>query len=92
MVIGAGSVVTGAIPDCSVAVGNPARVIRRFDGEAGRGRRPDGPPATCPNGAGARPATGSSAAGRSGGSSVSTPIEVASSQRPTGESGHLPGR
>ena len=32
VVIGAGSVVTGTIPDCSVAVGNPARVIRRFDG------------------------------------------------------------
>lgn len=29
VVIGAGSVVTGAIPDRSVAVGNPARVIRR---------------------------------------------------------------
>lgn len=34
VVIGAGSVVTGAIPDRSVAVGNPARVIRRYvDGE-----------------------------------------------------------
>ena len=34
VVIGAGSVVTGEIPDCSVAVGNPARVIRRYiDGE-----------------------------------------------------------
>jgi acetyltransferase-like isoleucine patch superfamily enzyme len=30
-VIGAGSVVTGAIPDRAVAVGNPARVISRFD-------------------------------------------------------------
>jgi len=30
-VIGAGSVVTGAVPDYSVAVGNPARVIRRLD-------------------------------------------------------------
>jgi acetyltransferase-like isoleucine patch superfamily enzyme len=29
-VIGAGSVVSGAIPDFSVAVGNPARVIRRY--------------------------------------------------------------
>jgi acetyltransferase-like isoleucine patch superfamily enzyme len=29
VVIGAGSVVTGTIPDFSVAVGNPARVIRR---------------------------------------------------------------
>ena len=34
VVVGAGSVVTGAIPDRSVAVGNPARVIRRHvDGE-----------------------------------------------------------
>src|SRR3954447_26282463 len=31
VVIGAGSVVTGPIPDFSVAVGNPARVIRRYD-------------------------------------------------------------
>lgn len=32
--VGAGSVVTGTLPDFSVAVGNPARVIRRFvDGE-----------------------------------------------------------
>jgi acetyltransferase-like isoleucine patch superfamily enzyme len=29
-VIGAGAVVTGEIPDFSVAVGNPARVIRRY--------------------------------------------------------------
>jgi acetyltransferase-like isoleucine patch superfamily enzyme len=28
--VGAGSVVTGSLPDFSVAVGNPARVIRRF--------------------------------------------------------------
>jgi acetyltransferase-like isoleucine patch superfamily enzyme len=28
--VGAGSVVTGTLPDFSVAVGNPARVIRRF--------------------------------------------------------------
>ncbi len=35
--VGAGSVVTGALPDFSVAVGNPARVIRRFvDGEGWR--------------------------------------------------------
>ena len=33
-VIGANSVVTGEIPDYSVAVGNPARVIKRYvDGE-----------------------------------------------------------
>ncbi|MCU1459781.1 MAG: putative sugar acetyltransferase [Actinomycetia bacterium] len=31
VVIGAGAVVTGPIPDCSVAVGNPARVVRRFE-------------------------------------------------------------
>jgi acetyltransferase-like isoleucine patch superfamily enzyme len=32
--VGAGSVVTGALPDFSVAVGNPARVIRHYvDGE-----------------------------------------------------------
>jgi acetyltransferase-like isoleucine patch superfamily enzyme len=32
--VGAGSVVTGALPDFSVAVGNPARVIRQYvDGE-----------------------------------------------------------
>ena len=32
--VGAGSVVTGALPDFSVAVGNPARVVRRYvDGE-----------------------------------------------------------
>jgi acetyltransferase-like isoleucine patch superfamily enzyme len=28
--VGAGSVVTGALPDFSVAVGNPARVVRRY--------------------------------------------------------------
>ena len=34
VVVGAGSVVTGDLPDYSVAVGNPARVIRRYvDGE-----------------------------------------------------------
>jgi len=33
--IGANSVVTGDIPDWSVAVGAPARVIRRFDEERG---------------------------------------------------------
>ena len=30
VVVGAGAVVTGDIPDYSVAVGNPARVIRRY--------------------------------------------------------------
>lgn len=29
--IGAGSVVTKDIPDYSVAIGNPARVIKRYD-------------------------------------------------------------
>jgi len=34
VVIGAGSIVVGDIPDFSVAVGNPARVVRRYvDGE-----------------------------------------------------------
>jgi acetyltransferase-like isoleucine patch superfamily enzyme len=33
--VGAGSVVTGELPDYSVAVGNPARVIRRYDTERG---------------------------------------------------------
>jgi acetyltransferase-like isoleucine patch superfamily enzyme len=31
-IVGAGSVVTGVLPDFSVAVGNPARVIRHYDG------------------------------------------------------------
>jgi len=31
-VVGAGSVVTGSLPDDCVAVGNPARVIRRLVG------------------------------------------------------------
>jgi acetyltransferase-like isoleucine patch superfamily enzyme len=35
VVVGAGSVVTGELPDYSVAVGSPARVIRRY--EPGRG-------------------------------------------------------
>jgi maltose O-acetyltransferase len=35
-VIGAGSVVTKDIPANCLAVGNPARVVRRF-GRAGRG-------------------------------------------------------
>ena len=39
--VGAGSVVTGALPDFSVAVGNPARVIRRYvDGEGWVARSP----------------------------------------------------
>lgn len=33
--VGAGSVVTGEIPSYSVAVGNPARVIRSYDAERG---------------------------------------------------------
>jgi acetyltransferase-like isoleucine patch superfamily enzyme len=34
VVVGANSVVTGVIPDFSVAVGSPARVVRRFEGGA----------------------------------------------------------
>jgi acetyltransferase-like isoleucine patch superfamily enzyme len=34
-VIGAGSVVTGTVPDRSVAVGVPARVVRRHDPQRG---------------------------------------------------------
>ncbi|MFM8303592.1 MAG: acyltransferase [Actinomycetota bacterium] len=38
VVIGAGAVVTGTIPDYSVAVGAPARVVRRYDpGDPARG-------------------------------------------------------
>jgi acetyltransferase-like isoleucine patch superfamily enzyme len=33
--VGANSVVTGVLPDFCVAVGNPARVIRRYDADAG---------------------------------------------------------
>ncbi len=47
VVVGAGSVVTGDLPDFSVAVGNPARVIRRYrtgkgwvDPEPERDQRP----------------------------------------------------
>jgi acetyltransferase-like isoleucine patch superfamily enzyme len=40
--VGAGSVVTGALPDFSVAVGNPARVIRRYvDGDGWVKVQPD---------------------------------------------------
>jgi acetyltransferase-like isoleucine patch superfamily enzyme len=42
VVIGAGAVVAGDIPDFSVAVGNPARVIRRY--VTGRGWIAVGPP------------------------------------------------
>jgi acetyltransferase-like isoleucine patch superfamily enzyme len=35
VVVGAGSVVTGELPDCSVAVGVPAKVIRRHDPSSG---------------------------------------------------------
>lgn len=35
VVVGAGSVVTGEIPDYSVAVGSPARVVRRYEPDRG---------------------------------------------------------
>jgi acetyltransferase-like isoleucine patch superfamily enzyme len=35
VVVGAGAVVTGVLPDFSVAVGSPARVVRRYDPERG---------------------------------------------------------
>ena len=35
VVVGAGSVVTGELPDYSVAVGSPARVVRRYTPERG---------------------------------------------------------
>ncbi len=35
VVVGAGAVVTGDLPDYSVAVGNPARVIRRYVADEG---------------------------------------------------------
>ena len=37
VVVGAGSAVTGELPDFSVAVGNPARVVRRLDQPGVRG-------------------------------------------------------
>ena len=43
-VVGAGSVVAGEIPDFCVAVGNPARVIRRY--VLGEGWQRVGPDAT----------------------------------------------
>jgi acetyltransferase-like isoleucine patch superfamily enzyme len=47
VVVGAGAVVTGDLPDYSVAVGNPARVVRRYvDGEGWvRAGEPQDPPA-----------------------------------------------
>ncbi len=41
-IVGAGSIVTGLLPDFCVAVGNPARVIRHYTD----GRWHDGPPST----------------------------------------------
>ena len=35
VVVGAGAVVTGEIPDYSVAVGSPARVVRRYEADRG---------------------------------------------------------
>ena len=46
VVVGAGSVVTGDLPDFCVAVGNPARVIRRHvPGQGWIDVDPDQPPA-----------------------------------------------
>ena len=44
VVIGANSVVTGHIPDYSVAVGSPARVIKRIGASAGNGANGDEAP------------------------------------------------
>jgi acetyltransferase-like isoleucine patch superfamily enzyme len=43
-VIGAGSIVDGAIPDYSVAVGRPAKVVRRYDLSRNAWVRVGGPP------------------------------------------------
>ena len=45
VVVGVGSVVTGDLPDRSVAVGNPARVIRRYVDGQGWVDAGDGPAA-----------------------------------------------
>jgi len=40
-VVGANSVVTNDVPDFSVVVGNPAKLVRRFDQGTGEWRRVD---------------------------------------------------
>ena len=75
--IGAGSVVTGDLPGYSVAVGNPARVIRRYDAEraewvrVARRRTP-----TAPRRGPTWPATGSSAGPGRGGNVSNWVTEV----------------
>jgi acetyltransferase-like isoleucine patch superfamily enzyme len=63
VVVGAGSVVTGDLPDFCVAVGNPARVIRRF--VTGEGWS-DVEPGHSPSGAGAGPVVGDEGAAGDG--------------------------
>jgi len=46
VVVGANSVVTGEIPDFSVAVGAPARVVRRYDPITEQWRTAENPPGT----------------------------------------------
>jgi acetyltransferase-like isoleucine patch superfamily enzyme len=65
-VIGANSVVTEDVPPYCVAVGAPARVVRRLGDE-----RPDGPPAQSSSRGSSRPATAASTAAGENGSRTS---------------------
>ena len=53
-VIGAGSVVTGQIPECVIAAGNPARVIREIEDAREPGGVPPGSATSAHMDAGAR--------------------------------------